>query len=159
MVESISHLGIIATVLASGGTILKALELSSSDSSIYYSRRSRRVLLAARDGIDPEWALITFLWGGSPNQQAFSSSAAAVASDPKRLIERWLCDTRSAISIVEDIFSIFTALSAILPVIVSIMLAILGGSNPYLFFIIIPFQMAVFVVIAWWIKDATISLP
>lgn len=153
-----NYLSIIATVLATGGTVLKALELSSSYPEADSSKRSRRALLAARDGIDPKWAMAFYLWGMPADGRAHPSSAGAVYSDPQQLLERWRCDARSAISMVDDIFSIFTAFSAIVPVIMSIAISVLGGSDACLLFAILPFQIAIFAVISWWIKGTTIPL-
>lgn len=152
LVESLNYVGIIAAVLASGGTIQKAIEISASDASCAYNRRLRGALI-----------LRATEWHQSMPSSAHSASILSSktcclsyqrprASDPKQLIVAWRRESRSATSMVEDISSIFTALSSILPIISSIIIAILGR-DASLFFVILPLQLLIYGVIRWWLRN------
>ncbi len=158
LVESLNYIGIIAVVLSSGGTFQKALEVSASDAGGAYNRRLRGALLLARNGVSPEKAAISSFRGDPLFSGMLPYMTEVSISDPKRLIEAWRREARSAISLVEDISSIFTAMSSILPIIAAIVIAILGHSGSYLFFTILPLQLVLFWVIRWWLGNVTIAL-
>jgi Flp pilus assembly protein TadB len=157
LVESLNYIGLIAVVLASGGTFQKALEVSASDAGGAYNRRLRGALLLARNGVSPEKAAISSFRGDPLFRGMLPYMTEVSISDPKRLIEAWRREARSAISLVEDISSIFTAMSSILPIISAIVIAILGHSGSYLFFAILPLQLLLFWVIRWWLGNVTMA--
>lgn len=158
LVESLNYIGLIAVVLASGGTFQKALEVSASDAGGAYNRRLRGALLLARNGVSPEEAALSSFRGDPLFSGMLPYMTEVSISDPKRLIEAWRREARSAISLVEDISSIFTAMSSILPIISAIVIAILGHSGSYIFFMILPLQLVLFWVIRWWLGNVTIAL-
>jgi Flp pilus assembly protein TadB len=157
LVESLNYIGLIAVVLASGGTFQKALEVSASDAGGAYNRRLRGALLLARNGVSPEKAALSSFRGDPLFSGMLPYMTEVSISDPKRLIEAWRREARSAISLVEDISSIFTAMSSILPIISAIVIAILGHSGSYLFFAILPLQLLLFWVIRWWLGNVTMA--
>ncbi len=159
LVKSLNYIGIIAVVLASGGSFQRAMEISASDARDSFNWRFRRALLLARNGMAPEQAALISFRSDPVYCNLLPCMTESSISDPKRLIEVWRSEARSAISMIEDISSIFTALSSILPIIVAIIIAILGHSESYLLFAILPFQIILFGVITWWIRDVTITLP
>jgi len=158
MVESLNYIGLIAVVLASGGTFQKALEVSASDAGGAYNRRLRGALLLARNGVSPEKAALAAFRGDPLFRGMLPYMTEVSISDPKRLIEAWRREARSAISLVEDISSIFIAMCSILPIISAIVIAILGHAGSYLFFMILPLQLVLFWVIRWWLGSVTIAL-
>jgi len=158
LVESLNYVGIIAAVLASGGTIQKALEISVSDASCAYNRRLRGALLLARNGVAPAHALLSSFSGDPLFKDMLPYLSETTVSDPKQLIVAWRREARSAISMVEDISSIFTALSSILPIISAIIIAILGHAASHLFFILLPLQLLIYGGIRWWLRNVTITL-
>lgn len=157
LVESLNYVGIIAAVLASGGTIQKAIEISASDASCAYNRRLRGALILTRNGVAPEHALLSSFSVDPVFKDVLPFLSETTASDPKQLIVAWRREARSATSMVEDISSIFTALSSILPIISSIIIAILGR-DASLFFVILPLQLLIYGVIRWWLRNVTITL-